>query len=684
MSDNTSPSPQKKPTNRRVSFAVVTVAILLSVGLASWMAIHKESVHASHSEIAKENEKAGREILDQFLDDLRTVHLKQPYPQLLTTQGFHEYLTNSLPPALAKYHLVDGTITPLRTQTTVRVDEPVISLLGPELREWMSYPVTYSQYRISLHVRKAPAQQDDQGITLQTQLTTYQIPLSNFAIFYENDLELDSMREMNIYGRIHTNADLYLTTSNKITLHGKCEAAGNFYGGIYKSGYPSRSWSPRDTIYLASEPPAEPGAPTLFTEKLRRNFVLNSGYLASVNYNGQPNNPSAWTTNPLWLSASVETFRGMLRDSAHGVERHRLPLPKEKSPYLLIESPDPENDPPEKRAVNFAYRASVLFSATSNWPETEADFSATAMGANATHACATQYIPAHNPNTPISLFSLNWLYDGREEKYVKIVDLDMIRLAEYLEANSSPYPAELEKFTLKSYQMDFNDGIIYVHLPQPENKRSIVALRLTNSSDLAPIVRRANLAGGLTIATNAPLYLKGDFNAPSIAYGNTPLPVLLASDAITVLSNAFSDVAYGEDGNWGNGPFNAAVDTSTNAVVISGNVPTLTTFNDPEGLNREQYSGGGENFFRYLERWGGAVHRFQGSMLNLYESRVASAPWDKKPDQTQDTGYFSSPVRDWRWNPRLTGGEIPPGMPGIWKVNMEYPGIVKDTGASDK
>src|SRR5690606_11590842 len=121
---------------------------------------------------------------------------------------------------------------------------------------------------------------------------------------------------------------------------------------------------------------------------------------------------------------------------------------------------------------------------------------------------------------------------------------------------------------------------------------------------------------GLTVATPNPLYVQGHYNAPGSALGTSDTsdtkPASLVGDAITILSQSWND----------NNSTKAlsqrvASATTVNAAILAGNVPTGNGY----------YSGGIENFPRFLENWSGKKFTYNGSMVLMFNSQIATAPW---------------------------------------------------------
>ena len=147
-------------------------------------------------------------------------------------------------------------------------------------------------------------------------------------------------------------------------------------------------------------------------------------------------------------------------------------------------------------------------------------------------------------------------------------------------------------------------------------------------------------AAGLTIASNNPVYVQGDFNtggnppsnsgnpadavAPQVS-GYTRAPCSILGDAINILSNSWVDSASGAP---------AASNTTVNAAIVSGIIPTAPVGGDGS------YSGGAENFPRFLENWGGHTLTYYGSMVELYKSQQSIGKWTC-------CIVYSPPIRQW-------------------------------------
>ena len=72
------------------------------------------------------------------------------------------------------------------------------------------------------------------------------------------------------------------------------------------------------------------------------------------------------------------------------------------------------------------------------------------------------------------------------------------------------------------------------------------------------------------------------------------------------------------------------------------------------------YSGGVENFPRFLENWSGQTFWYNGSMVVMFQSTIATSPWGSNSDT------YSPPTRQWAFDSNFnTESKLPPGTPQI-------------------
>jgi|SRR5208282_2843468 len=248
---------------------------------------------------------------------------------------------------------------------------------------------------------------------------------------------------------------------------------------------------------------------------------------------------------------------------------------------------------------------------------------------------------ATNGSTGYSFIQTNAsFYDAREQKWTLTTDLNVGALTNWMNAASGGKSLNQLASSVEGHQLNS----IYVYDQRVSSGKLTVA-RVSNGQTLPP--------SGLTVATDLPLYVKGQFNAPDTTPGSTntanTLPASLVGDAITVLSGNWSD-AYGNNALSARTPAN----TTVNAAFLAGIVqPTNTT-------GTLHYSGGVENFPRFLENWSGYTFTYNGSMVVMYPSQFATNYW------VQTGTYYNAPNRKWAFDVNfLDYRRLPPATPQV-------------------
>jgi hypothetical protein len=164
-------------------------------------------------------------------------------------------------------------------------------------------------------------------------------------------------------------------------------------------------------------------------------------------------------------------------------------------------------------------------------------------------------------------------------------------------------------------------------------------LRLKNGSSL-PSYTGGGTIPGLTVATDNPVYVLGDFNTGSsppsnstsnpdptqpTGSGYTRQPAAIIGDGVTLLSNAWLDNNSSKALS-----SRPASNTTVNAAIVAGDVPTASG----------SYSGGAENLVRLLEDWTGKHFTYYGSLVEIYHSRQAIGKWGSANVYNPPTQHF--------------------------------------------
>jgi hypothetical protein len=225
--------------------------------------------------------------------------------------------------------------------------------------------------------------------------------------------------------------------------------------------------------------------------------------------------------------------------------------------------------------------------------------------------------------------------DARENKLVQPIDLNIGNLKAWSETNTS----------LRTALLGAQQNSIYVLDRRTLPATSLGAVRVVNGLQL-PV-------NGLTVATARPLYVLGNYNETNIAKLGTSdtsatRPASLVADAITILSENWSDAnstqAVGS---------RTAGATTVNAAFLTGVVETTAG----------HYSGGMENFPRFLETWGATPFWYNGSMVKMFPSLYATNAWNN------NNNIYAPPARNWAYDINFDDPtKLPPKTPSLLKV----------------
>jgi hypothetical protein len=324
---------------------------------------------------------------------------------------------------------------------------------------------------------------------------------------------------------------------------------------------------------------------------------------------GLPNPVDTWKEATDWKQGALDLWNGKVRDKAQGVQ---------------MEAPPPVQSIDRGGYYETKAGLKILTNAGGTTYITKQDgtvINATSLGAN-------------NP------VSTSTFYNGRERKSVTVTNVDMGKLtaAGLYPTNGLVYASRADAVP----DANPNDTTA-------DNARRPNGIRLTNA---------AVLPGPMTMVTNDPLYIKGDFNIHRDAAGKVPgqagynaatdtwKPAATMADATTILSNGFSDAANASSNNK-----SASASAEVNTVLISGYHNSNAT---------EGWSGGMHNFPRLLENWSGKTLKMRGSMIELWQSKFATGSWSTSPPTGFD--YYTPPTRDWGIDSAFGGAVMPPAF----------------------
>ena len=545
-------------------------------------------------------------------------------------------------------------------------------------------------------------------------------PLFANAIFYNADLEINPGSNMDIYGPVHTNGDLYVGARSSATLkfHDKVTSSERLLHDEIRA------------VHIGDGSNVQ--FPSSTDPEILRGMRVGGQILDS--------------TDSDWVEDASERWNGYVQNGNMGVGKQNVvafddyaqddystyAVERENHGYALIEPLLPsghgDRKSAELREQKMAYKAGLLL-------RVESDPSiASASNANYWRVKAYKYqrsntsdplsdpvldsmgdptlievnLPADiigNPNGNMNSVeddnmeryaynssywwrpTLGGLYDHRENTGISLLGLDVGKLKSYIDAKDNS-PSGFNN----TYDVDKDwNGVVYVEFPTATTRNADGSFNYGTSSgkndynivpaafddialmvmDAREIPEPANASQeGFTLTTNAPMYTVGSFNANGSSHSNDAyttddadeLPAALMADTITVLSDNWPSNRYYSylDGRSYLSNYrraNSFVEIS--AALVSGTPNTIPSSASYPGVSSSRpLSLGVVNLPRFLEYWTSRTLTIRGSLVSLYESEVRplGAP-------TNFNDFYTPPIRDWGFNELFGSGSYPPGTP---------------------
>ncbi len=188
--------------------------------------------------------------------------------------------------------------------------------------------------------------------TLEQSFEVAFIPLFQFGVFYENDLEIAPSPPMTLLGRVHSNGDIYISAGNTLSIESYMTAYGDIYHGR-KPGDP-QSVSPGD-IQIKS------------TDGNYYSMKMGADWLDA--------------SDAFWFDSASARWKGRVQDAAFGQEQLNLPLQASGDPHSIIERDDGGANPDsyENKADLKIMDGQALYYNGASWVDVTANL--TAVGA---------------------------------------------------------------------------------------------------------------------------------------------------------------------------------------------------------------------------------------------------------------------------------------------------------------
>lgn len=554
-------------------------------------------------------------------------------------------------------------------------------------------------------------------------------PLFTHAIFYNMDLMVAPGPDMHVYGPVHSNRHLGATSSGKLYFHDKVTVGGNFYTGhkmtdweFHSGGYDADKvkfmddagtlqdvykgtgdtsnvgnyWDSRQSTWeeKASQlwggmlkdaahgvptlnPIAiddyEPDDPTTGSDELENHAYALIEPLLPVGHTDRKDNTTRYEKFSMKAGLLLKVVEDTGNPSGYRVDAYKYNRP---SAHSLLPSLDAFSDP---TPVQVDLPTGLIGDANSDMDAIENDGE------------PEPYEYGYSGSDEVEG---GW-YDRRQRQKLDILSLDIGKLKNLIDDGHS---WDVSGTGLPDYDPSYDwNGIVYVEFPthadsggasdnivladvepsSADNNQATtpgIALALIDGGTLPQTT--FNSQQGLTVATNAAMYIVGHYNSDNDATASDSanatdtleVPAGIVADSVTLLSGNWKTNRAKSDENLinsypGNRP---AQDTEWAFGLISGYSPADPTTSG----SSKNWGGGVQNLPRFLERWRKnssgtkAIATIRGSLVSLFESEVQTKPYNLSGSNSFGK-WFRAPARNWGFSDLFRNNQMPPGTPSV-------------------
>ncbi|MFH1549440.1 MAG: hypothetical protein ABIH04_02655 [Planctomycetota bacterium] len=398
-------------------------------------------------------------------------------------------------------------------------------------------------------------------------------PIFQYAVFYTEDLEMLPGPNLTLTGRVHSNNDIYIGSHSTLTIDSNyLRAVGSLYLRRKNDG----------TLMNGTVRVKVKGTESYFDFEQRSDLDAMgvpsvSGFdsdFRGYDINGDGDFLDEGEMNP-WVTRSQELWSGTTKTGEHGLKE--IVPPSVQTLKAYVEGGSGKGFFHENAGL--AIRDNQAFLGEIN---------------------VTSSLPS-------GTITEKMMYDGRENKYITVTEIDMEKLG-----SSGYFPS---------------NGLLYAYRSDADAEHPN-GIRLKNAEELA---------APLTMVSENPVYTLGDYNKTN------KKPASIITDAMNILSNNWNDTKFP-------GYLPNASETTINAAFITGNLDTQWG----------AYNGGLENLPRFHERWSGVPCNIRGSFVNTFISDVGQGQWVYGGDN------YEAPVRNWDYDTDFNDfNKLPPFTPYV-------------------
>ena len=480
-------------------------------------------------------------------------------------------------------------------------------------------------------------------------ITAKSTPIFQFAVFYTGDLEINPGPSMRLGGRVHSNGNIHLGCGNTLTVDTNYLRA---VGDIYRNRKDNPGASTGSVLVRKwVENPYDPSEPDEYFKMLSKGQMTNQGVATKSGWDSNftegldsdgdgyydglldwmPFAPGAIAyTGPPDFYAGGSTGQTMMT-SSHGLSEAVTPDIGSKNLYEELVDQD------GNKTLGGDYEVDE---ATGEMVAVAAGTGSHKMGYYAANA-GLRIIGDQDTGTfkvldasgkevsdswISSVITVKDFYDARQApgaspSKVKVLEVDIAKLnaATWDDSGAPAFPP---------------NGLIYASWDELAVDTDAWGVKLVEGSKIGPAAGAA-LSNGLTVVSESQIYVQGDYNTTD------KVGAAVIGDAVSLLSNSWDDSKT-------QGVLPGATETTFNMAMITGNQET----------NVGDYNGGLENLPRFHEKWSSVKCNINGSLVNAWQSQVATGEWSYGGD------IYRAPIRTWAYDTDFNDSKkLPPYTP---------------------
>jgi hypothetical protein len=484
-------------------------------------------------------------------------------------------------------------------------------------------------------------QQFNVPATISETLQFASIPLFQFAIFYNINLEMCPGAGMDITGPVFCNGSIwegseYLTNTSTVTAVGTNDTANTDPFLLPGYTYAPHGGTPAVNFTYPGQPVSKANALTM---PVGTNSTNNDPAAIEAILNLATNYPinttAAYSTNgQIYLANAADLF---ITNTASGTNNSS---PMGTNTFVYYQ--DAANGPNYLTLVPFDFYLLKKAAATGFIT----NYVSTNLTAGIDSVTNVQY-------AGYSFITNALFYDWRQGwnggngvgspaggKAVQAVQIDISKFTVWFTNTATNNGGVLFNNECLSNTHKFHPiDSMFVYNGVPLTGTTMPAVRVVHGGILPSRY-------GFTLATPMPLYVWGNYNCTNssgTSFGQNSTtytwPAAFMADSITVLSTSWADSA--------SYPANKAIDTTggpgagettVNAACLEGIVQSTNS----------NYSGGVENFLRLVESWSSVNLWYNGSIVVMFPSTYATNYWQSPA--SGGSGYYNAPNRKWAFD----------------------------------